>query len=144
MQCSCTEDGWQCDDSACVSECVHQGEVYFPGEIFGACGECVCTDNGEVICDDVDCPQPLTCQGKDPGTIISQGCLECLCLADDLFVCLDTCSEGDCQYQGETYSIGEVFGDCDECTCTSSGAVCLPVDCGWKDPDGFSTPNSDE
>ena len=142
MQCSCTEDGWECDDSACVSECVHQGEVYFPGEIFGECGECVCTDGGEVICDAASCTQPLSCQGKAPGTMITQGCLECLCLTDDLFVCFDSCDEGSCEYEGEAYDVGEVFGACDECTCASSGAVCLPVECEAEEPEGFSTPQS--
>ncbi len=70
---SCDAVGGYCaaDSRTCWSA---DGAEYQPGESFGGCGECTCTDSGEIIClmiycpegcfSDAECGDGYTCEGE--------------------------------------------------------------------------------
>jgi len=115
-----------------VDSCVVEGKSYAFGEEFhdGCKKFCICQDNGEPLCNDIECPHEF---GLD---VINPNCIEWE-KYDDFIATPPTCcppvptckSDGSCQYKGKNFtnydSIPEELSGCEQrCHCEDEEVLC--------------------
>ncbi len=150
--CNCQDDGQvACTEIFCPTTCEHGGETYNAGETFPAgdgCNTCNCQDDGQVACTEIacpECPPSLDFEGacdtvivyaKNPDTGLcceyptpceSPEGWEVFYTEED---CAKDCSGDDCpdtcDYEGQTYYVGDSWDasdGCNTCSCHEDGQI---------------------
>ncbi|HWA72864.1 MAG TPA: hypothetical protein VG937_11035 [Polyangiaceae bacterium] len=93
--------------------CNYNGVHYEPGQVFGACNECVCDGSSGVICKPVGCVPGTGGAPNSTGGVTSSG------------------GSPGCEFEGKQFPEGSSWPvDCNTCYCKGAMAVCTKKACG--------------